>query len=162
MMPQKKNPDLFELIRGKSGRALGALTALCTTVKGLPVGFMLDLQEDKTNYLEAFAGLTRSLEAFNRGLQGIRYRQERMAQALVGGETQATDLAERLVSHGIPFRSAYKAVGALVGVARAKGLRFEQLGRGCKRAATWSGQMTWRFGTGARGRRQGVDRWHRP
>ncbi|HZH02502.1 MAG TPA: argininosuccinate lyase [Myxococcaceae bacterium] len=128
MMPQKKNPDLFELIRGKSGRALGALTALCTTVKGLPVGFMLDLQEDKTSYLETAAGVGQSLDAFVRGLAGIRFRQERMAQALIGGETQATDLAERLVARGLPFRTAYKAVGALVRVTREKGIRFEEAG----------------------------------
>jgi argininosuccinate lyase len=121
MMPHKKNPDLFELIRGKSGRALGALTALCTTVKGLPLGLMLDLQEDKASYLEAASLVSRSLEAFVRGLQGVRFRQDRMAQGLAGGETQATDLAERLVSRGLSFRTAYRAVGALVGASRTQG-----------------------------------------
>ncbi len=114
MMPQKKNPDLFELIRGKSTRALGALTTLFATVKGLPVGYMRDLQEDKGPYLEAASLTPRCLSAFRRGLAGVRFRQERLRSALDGGSTSATDLAERLVSRGMPFREAYQAVGALV------------------------------------------------
>jgi argininosuccinate lyase len=121
MMPHKKNPDLFELIRGKSSRGIGLLTTLLATVKGLPVGYMRDLQEDKVSYLEA-ASLSRScLAAFRRGLDGLRFNGERMGAGLEPGETQATDLAERLVTRGLAFRDAYRAVGALVRVVREAG-----------------------------------------
>ncbi|MGQ0505214.1 MAG: argininosuccinate lyase [Myxococcaceae bacterium] len=124
MMPQKKNPDLFELIRGKSTRSLGALTMLFATVKGLPVGYMRDLQEDKGPYLEAATLTPKCLSAFRKGLAGVRFREQPLMNALAGGETLATDLAERLVSNGLAFREAYQAVGALVRVASAanKGL----------------------------------------
>ncbi len=127
MMPQKKNPDLFELIRGKSTRSLGALTTLFATVKGLPVGYMRDLQEDKGPYLEAATLTPRCLSAFRRGLAGVRFRQARLAAALEGGFTQATDLAERLVARGLPFREAYQAVGALVQAALGSGRALDAL-----------------------------------
>ncbi len=128
MMPQKKNPDLFELIRGKSAHGIGALTSLLAMVKGLPVGYVRDLQEDKLSYLTTAGNLSQCLTAFTRGFQGVRFRQERMAAALEGGETQATDLAERLVSRGLPFRSAYQAVGALVRQCGKAGKRLEAAG----------------------------------
>lgn len=127
MMPHKKNPDLFELLRGKSSRAVGYLTALLTTVKGLPVGYMRDLQEDKESYLPAAVLLNQSLSVFLKGLDGIRFRPERMAEGLQDGSTQATDLAERLVARGLPFRDAYRAVGALVQLARRRGARLSEL-----------------------------------
>jgi argininosuccinate lyase len=120
MMPQKKNPDVFELLRGKAGRAVGALTALFTTLKGLPVGYMRDLQEDK-GYIET-AALTRScLEAFAVGFAGVRFVPERMEAALADGMTLATDLAERMVSSGAAFRDAYQAVGRTVQEALRRG-----------------------------------------
>src|SRR5215471_1161865 len=128
MMPHKRNPDLFELIRGKSGRAVGALTALFTTLKGLPVGYMRDLQEDKASYLEAAQLARECLTAISHGLRGIRFRADRMAEGLLSGDTQATDLAEQLVRRGIAFRSAYQAVGALVQVARKGKKRLADLG----------------------------------
>jgi argininosuccinate lyase len=128
MMPHKRNPDLFELIRGKTGRAIGALVALLTTLKGLPVGYMRDLQEDKASYLEAAALVRECLEAMTAGFSGIRFREDRLAAALQGGATQATDLAERLVSRGVPFRDAYRAVGKLVQTARASGKALEDVG----------------------------------
>jgi argininosuccinate lyase len=121
MMPQKKNPDLFELLRGKTSRALAAHFALFTTVKGLPVGYMRDLQEDKVSYLESCTLLQSCLTALGHGLRGVKFQQDRLAQGVAGGETQATDLAERLVARGLAFRDAYKAVGALVNVAGASG-----------------------------------------
>jgi argininosuccinate lyase len=128
MMPQKRNPDLFELTRGKSGRAVGALVALLTTLKGLPVGYMRDLQEDKVSYLESAALVRECLEAMATGFTGIRFREDRLAEALRGGATQATDLAERLVSRGVPFRTAYRAVGKLVQAARATGKALQDVG----------------------------------
>ncbi len=128
MMPQKRNPDLFELTRGKTGRAIGALVGLMTTLKGLPVGYMRDLQEDKSSYLEA-AGLIREcLEAMAAGFSGIRFREDRLSAALRGGATQATDLAEALVARGVRFREAYRAVGKLVQAARASGKDLQDIG----------------------------------
>jgi argininosuccinate lyase len=121
MMPQKKNPDLFELLRGKSSRALAAHFGLFTTVKGLPVGYMRDLQEDKVSYLESCELLQGSLKAMEHGIKGITFQKDRLAIGVAGGETQATDLAERLVARGLAFRDAYKAVGALVQIAVTSG-----------------------------------------
>ena len=128
MMPHKRNPDLFELTRGKAARGIGALVALLTMLKGLPVGYMRDLQEDKTSYFEAAALACECLEAMVAGILGIRFREERLAAALQGGATQATDLAERLVSRGVPFREAYRAVGKLVQAARASGKALQDVG----------------------------------
>ena len=128
MMPHKRNPDLFELIRGKSARAIGALTALLTNLKGVPVGYMRDLQEDKVSYLEVATLTSACLVAMTRGLEGLRFREARLSEGLANGFTQATDLAERLVMRGVPFRAAYRAVGALVRAARAAGKSLHQVG----------------------------------
>ncbi len=128
MMPHKRNPDLFELIRGKSARGIAAHAALFTLIKGLPVGYMRDLQEDKVSYLESATLAAQCLEAMIHGLRGIRFREDRMAAALAGGATQATDLAERLVSRGVPFREAYRAVGKLVQAARANEKALQDVG----------------------------------
>ena len=114
MMPQKKNPDVFELLRGKSTGALGDLVSLASLVKGLPVGYMRDLQEDKESIFSADDRLTACLPMLGRGLEGVKLRPERAVEGTLPGFTQATDLAERLVARGLPFRQAYKAVGALV------------------------------------------------
>jgi len=127
MMPQKKNPDLFELLRGKASRALAAHFGLFTTVKGLPVGYMRDLQEDKVSYLESCELLQGCLTAMGHGLRGITFQEDRLMAGVVGGETQATDLAERLVARGLAFRDAYKAVGALVQVASGSGRSLAEL-----------------------------------
>jgi len=128
MMPQKRNPDLFELIRGKSARSIAAHSALFTVLKGLPVGYMRDLQEDKVSYLESAALILQCLDAMIHGFRGVRFVADRMAAGLAGGATQATDLAERLVSRGVPFRDAYRAVGKLVQVARSGGKALEDVG----------------------------------
>ncbi len=127
MMPHKRNPDLFELIRGKSARGVGALTALLTNLKAIPVGYMRDLQEDKVSYLEAAALISHCLLAISTGFEGLHFRQARLSEALANGFTQATDLAERLVARGIPFRTAYRAIGALVKAARTAGKALHQL-----------------------------------
>jgi argininosuccinate lyase len=114
MMPQKKNPDVFELIRGKSGRAVGNLTALMVTVKGLPSGYNRDLQEDRQPLLETGPLLRSVLEMLTLGLTRVRFDPERGLKALESGYTQATDVAEALAMKGVPFRTAYKLTGELV------------------------------------------------
>ncbi|MDX2010983.1 MAG: argininosuccinate lyase [Myxococcaceae bacterium] len=114
MMPQKKNPDVFELIRGKSGRAVGNLMGLLTTVKGLPGGYNRDLQEDRGPLLETRPLLHGVLSVLRLSLPHVTFHPERCRAGLDEGFTQATDLAEALVKKGMPFRVAYKHVGALV------------------------------------------------
>ncbi|HYS07252.1 MAG TPA: argininosuccinate lyase [Myxococcales bacterium] len=114
MMPQKRNPDLFELIRGKSGRAVGNLSSLLVTVKGLPGGYNRDLQEDRQPLLETGPLLVSVLRMLRLGLDHLRFDPERGRAALEDGSTAATDVAEALAQTGIPFRTAYKLTGALV------------------------------------------------
>jgi len=114
MMPQKRNPDLFELIRGKTGRAVGNLTALLVTVKGLPGGYNRDLQEDRQPLLETGPLLVSVLRMLRLGLSQVRFDPERGRKALEDGATAATDVAEALAQTGVPFRTAYKLTGALV------------------------------------------------
>lgn len=114
MMPQKKNPDVFELIRGKSGKAIGNLMGLLTTVKGLPGGYNRDLQEDRASLLETAPLLFGSLSVLRLSLPRVTFHPEKCRVGLEEGFTQATDLAEALVKKGMPFRKAYMAAGALV------------------------------------------------
>ncbi len=117
MMPQKKNPDVFELVRGKSARAIGNVVSLLTLMKGLASGYNRDQQEDRLPLLESgplARGCTRVVLL---SLPHVRFDREQGLRALDEGFTQATDLAEALVRRGIPFREAYKAVGALVAMA---------------------------------------------
>ncbi|WP_018110704.1 argininosuccinate lyase [Thermus igniterrae] len=114
IMPQKKNPDILELIRAKSGRVLGALVALSTVVKGLPLAYNKDLQEDKEPLLDALATYRDSLRLLAALLPGLRWRRERMWQAAEGGYALATELADYLAERGLPFREAHHVVGRLV------------------------------------------------
>jgi argininosuccinate lyase len=114
MMPQKRNPDLFELIRGKTGRAVGNLNALLVTVKGLPGGYNRDLQEDRQPLLETGPLLISVLRMLRLGLSRVRFDGARGRAALQDGATAATDIAEALAERGVPFRTAYKLTGALV------------------------------------------------
>ena len=114
MMPQKRNPDLFELIRGKSGRAVGNLTSLLVTVKGLPGGYNRDLQEDRQPLLETGPLLLSVLRMLRVGLSRVKFNAARGRAALEDGATAATDIAEALAQTGVPFRTAYKLTGALV------------------------------------------------
>lgn len=127
MMPHKRNPDLFELLRGKSGSAIGALTGLLATVKGLPGGYNRDLQEDRGPLLEMGVRLDECLSVLRLGLKNVKFEPDVCRAALEDGSTQATDLAEALVKKGIAFRDAYQAVGRLVRVSREKQVPLAKL-----------------------------------
>jgi len=113
MMPQKKNPDVAELVRGKTGRVIGALVALLTTLKGLPLAYNRDLQEDKPALFDAADTLRQCLDVLAAMLPRLRFRTARMAAA-ADGLLLATDLADLLVERGVPFRRAHEIVGGLV------------------------------------------------
>jgi argininosuccinate lyase len=114
MMPQKKNPDLFELVRGKTSRAVGNLTALFVLMKGLPGGYNRDQQEDRQILLETGPLALSVASALGIGLRHLHFDSARCEAALAGDMTQATDVAEALVKRGVPFRDAYQAVGRVV------------------------------------------------
>ncbi len=126
MMPQKKNPDVFELVRGKSGRAIGNLTGLLATVKGLPGGYNRDLQEDRAALLETAPLALGSLQVLRLALPRLTFDAARCRAAVDEGFTQATDLAEALVKKGLPFRKAYQAVGSLVRRCQERGFTLAQ------------------------------------
>jgi argininosuccinate lyase len=113
MMPQKKNPDLLELVRGKSGRIIGDLVALLTILKGLPLAYNSDLQEDKERVFDAIDTIKPALGLVTKLWPRLRFNRNAM-RAAAGGFALATDLAEYLVARGVPFREAHEAVGALV------------------------------------------------
>jgi len=113
MMPQKKNPDVAELVRGKTGRVIGALVALLTTLKGLPLAYNRDLQEDKAMLFDASRTVGDSLGVLSAMVPRLRFRAERMAAA-ADGLLLATDLADALVERGVAFRRAHDIVGGLV------------------------------------------------
>ncbi len=114
MMPQKRNPDMLELIRGKCGGVYGNLVALLTTLKGLPIGYNRDLQEDKRHVFEAFDAVKDCLAMATRMVKSARFDQEKIGQSLDRGFLDATSLAEYLVTKGVPFRTAHQIVGGLV------------------------------------------------
>ncbi len=114
LMPQKKNPDVPEIVRGKSGRAIGNLVTLLTVMKGLPLTYNRDLQEDKEPIFDSAATLGDSLHVLAGSLATLRVDTERMAQAAGDPMLLATDLAEALVREGVPFREAHEAVGKIV------------------------------------------------
>jgi argininosuccinate lyase len=127
MMPQKKNPDLFELVRGKSARAVGNVVALLTLMKGLASGYNRDQQEDRLPLLEAGPLARGCARVVTLALPSVTFDPERGRRTLDDGFTQATDLAEALVRRGVPFREAYKAVGALVAVAVEQGVPLRSI-----------------------------------
>ncbi|MFC1524257.1 argininosuccinate lyase [Thermodesulfobacteriota bacterium] len=114
IMPQKKNPDIPELIRGKSGRMIGNLVALLTTLKGLPLTYNRDLQEDKEPLFDSIDTLSRSLAITTEMLSHMQFRKEQLERATHSGFMTATDLADYLVLKGVPFRSAHAIVGQAV------------------------------------------------
>jgi argininosuccinate lyase len=113
MMPQKKNPDLLELVRAKSGRLIGNLTALLTVLKGLPLAYNSDLQEDKERVFDTLDAIKPMLDLLAKLWPQLAFKREAMLAA-AGGYAMATDLAEYLVARGVPFREAHEVVGALV------------------------------------------------
>jgi len=126
MMPQKKNPDPLELVRGKSGRAIGHLIGLLTTIKGLPTGYNKDLQEDKEAVFGAEDTLAGCLAVVRSVVGGLTLNRARAASA-ASGLLLATDVADYLVGRGVPFRRAHEIVGALVRKLVAEGRDFESL-----------------------------------
>jgi argininosuccinate lyase len=113
-MPQKKNPDIAELARGKSGRLIGNLTGLLATLKGLPLAYDRDLQEDKEPVFDSVATLEVLLPAFTGMVATLEFDTERMAALASAGFALATDVADALVRDGVPFREAHEISGALV------------------------------------------------
>jgi argininosuccinate lyase len=126
MMPQKKNPDLLELIRGKTGRIVGALVGMLTVLKGLPLAYNSDLQEDKERVFDVVATLKPALGLLAQFWPRLGFKPDVM-RAAAGGFALATDLAEYLVARGVPFRQAHEVVGALVRDRVATGLGLEEL-----------------------------------
>jgi argininosuccinate lyase len=114
IMPQKKNPDVAELARGKAGRLVGDLTALLTVLKGLPLAYDRDLQEDKEPVLDAVDTLLLVVPAVAGMMSTMRVNEQRLAATAADGFALATDVAEHLVRRGVPFREAHEAVGHLV------------------------------------------------
>jgi argininosuccinate lyase len=114
MLPQKKNPDIAELARGKTGRLIGNLTALLVTLKGLPLAYNRDLQEDKEPLFDSVDQISLALSAVSGMLATIEFRTDRMEAAADDPNAAAVDLAEYLVSAGVPFRDAHAIVGGLV------------------------------------------------
>jgi len=114
LMPQKRNPDVAELVRARAGRAVGDLVALLTTLKGLPLAYDRDLQEDKGPVLDAVATVGGTVGALGRLLRALRFDRDRLAAASADPELYATDLAEALVAHGTPFREAHELVRSAV------------------------------------------------
>ncbi len=127
IMPQKKNPDMAELIRGKTGRVYGDLMALLTTMKGLPLAYNKDMQEDKEAVFDAVDTATQCLRVFAPMLRTLKTIPENMKRAAQGGFINATDLADYLVKKGLPFRSAYKISGQLVAKCIQDGCVLEDL-----------------------------------
>ena len=114
MMPQKKNPDVSELVRGKTGRVMGHLMAMLTTVKGLPLAYNKDLQEDKEGIFDAIDTIKFSLAVYARILRGMKVRKDVMHRAVAEDFSNATDLADYLVKKGMPFRQAHAVSGKAV------------------------------------------------
>ena len=133
LMPQKKNPDVPELVRGKTGRVLGAWVALATVMKGLPLTYNRDLQEDKEPLFDAVTTLGDCLEVMAGALATLDVRETRMREAAEDPMLLATDLAEALVREGVPFREAHEIVGRIVRHCVERGLDLRELDRAALR-----------------------------
>lgn len=114
IMPQKKNPDIAELVRGKTGRVYGALISLLTTMKGIPLAYNKDMQEDKEFVFDAIDTVKGCLALFTGMLKTMKFKKENMAASAMNGFTNATDAADYLVNHGVAFRDAHGIIGSLV------------------------------------------------
>ncbi len=127
IMPQKKNPDVGELARGKAGRLVGNLAGLMTTLKALPLAYNRDLQEDKEPLFDSAAQLAMVLPAMAGMVRTLEFHTDRLAELAPAGFTLATDVAEWLVRQGVPFRRAHSAAGACVRAAESRGVGLEDL-----------------------------------
>jgi argininosuccinate lyase len=127
IMPQKKNPDMAELVRGKTGRVYGDLMALLTTLKGLPLAYNKDMQEDKEAIFDSIVTVKKCLSVFAPMISTMNVNEQNMYRAAQGGFINATDLADYLVKKGMPFRAAYKIVGQIVAECISKGLVLDTL-----------------------------------
>ena len=114
IMPQKKNPDIAELVRGKTGRVYGALMGFLTTMKGLPLAYNKDMQEDKEMYFDALNTTKGCLQLLSDMLKSTTFNKDKMKKSATGGFTNATDAADYLVNKGVPFRDAHGIIGQLV------------------------------------------------
>ncbi|MCY2961161.1 MAG: argininosuccinate lyase [Planctomycetota bacterium] len=130
LMPQKKNPDGFELLRGKSGRAIGELTGFLATLKGLPMAYDRDLQEDKQALLLGVPPIIEQVEIATLLVRNVRYRADRCRAAAEQGGMNATDLADLLVKTGVAFRTAHERAGTVVRAALEHGCEIQALPRG--------------------------------
>lgn len=127
IMPQKKNPDIAELVRGKTGRVYGALMSLLTTMKGIPLAYNKDMQEDKELSFDAMDTVKGCIALFNGMLATMKFNKERMRASANGGFTNATDAADYLVNHGVPFRDAHGIVGQIVLYCIEKGIAIDDM-----------------------------------
>ena len=127
IMPQKKNPDIAELIRGKSGRVYSALVSLLTTMKGLPLAYNKDMQEDKELSFDAIDTVKGCLALFTGMISTMTFRKDVMEESAKRGFTNATDAADYLVNHGVPFRDAHGIVGQLVLACIERGISLDEL-----------------------------------
>ena len=134
MMPQKKNPDMFELVRAKTGRGVGNLVAALTLVKGLPTGYARDLQDDRQPVLDTGPLVRGALGVTYAAIEHLTFDAARCLAAVSDGSTQATDVAEALVRKGMPFREAYKTTGQLVHFAREQNVPLAKVGLDAARA----------------------------
>ena len=114
IMPQKKNPDIAELVRGKTGRVYGALMSLLTTMKGIPLAYNKDMQEDKEVAFDAMETVHNCIVLFTGMIRTMKFKKDRMAKSAMNGFTNATDAADYLVNKGVPFRDAHGIIGRLV------------------------------------------------
>ena len=127
IMPQKKNPDIAELVRGKTGRVYGALMSLLTTMKGIPLAYNKDMQEDKELAFDAMDTVKGCLALFQGMLATMKFHRERMRRSASCGFTNATDAADYLVNHGVPFRDAHGIVGRIVLYCIEKGIAIDEM-----------------------------------
>ena len=127
IMPQKKNPDIAELVRGKTGRVYGALTSMLTTMKGIPLAYNKDMQEDKELTFDAIDTVKGCIALFNGMVSTMSFRKDIMEKSAKNGFTNATDAADYLVNHGVPFRDAHGIVGRLVLLCIDRGIALDDL-----------------------------------
>lgn len=127
IMPQKKNPDIAELVRGKTGRVYGALTAMLTTMKGIPLAYNKDMQEDKEWSFDAMDTANGCIQLFDGMLKTMTFRVDKMEASAKKGFTNATDAADYLVNHGVPFRDAHGIIGRVVLYCIEKNISIDQM-----------------------------------